>query len=434
MSEQVIPKLKITICGDAEIGKTCLLISYRSNSSQSLPSIFNGIKFNKEILIGSAQHTVNINLCDTSTEQEYTQFRIKSFKDCDICLVCFDIFNLLSLQNVGTRWIPEIQQFAPNSLIVLIGLKCDLRNTGNENEISKETITEYQTKYNIIDYVETSALKKINISRAFELGIERCLVNDSENKYREYRALSATSLDGNEINDDTPSSLNSIMKTHRRQWTEHLQSMQWDNDSILRNRNDTNITFATNATTISNNSVPDQQQQGQGQQQPDLYRNNSAMSTYSTTSMPPQQQMAMYQQQQQQQQQMYYKQYGQQQPSVYRQTSAPTNMMGYQQQGMLQNVMENQQQGVVPPPPPPPSGHNIANLGPKPQLLAVVDSPEFRGGQSGTNDFNEPLLLNGNKKTASHVGSVSIDYELNGNESDDEQDEKRKKGACCIIL
>ena len=82
-------------------------------------------------------------------------------------------------------------------------------------------------------------------------------------------------------------------------------------------------------------------------------------------------------------------------------------------------------------------GHNIHNqlMGPKPQLLAVVDSPEFRGGPNGTNDFNEPLLLNGNKKTASHVGSVSIDYELNGkDESDDDEDEKRKKGACCIIL
>ena len=99
--------------------------------------------------------------------------------------------------------------------------------------------------------------KKINISLVFELGIEKCLANDSENKYREYRALSATSLDGNEINDETPSSLNSIMKTHRRQWTEHLQSMQWDNESILRNRNDTNITFASNPTTISNNSMID---------------------------------------------------------------------------------------------------------------------------------------------------------------------------------
>ena len=161
MSE-VIPKVKITICGDAEIGKTCLLISYRSNSSQSLPSIFNGITFNKDIVIDNVQHKVNINLCDTSTEQEYTQFRIKSYKNCDICLVCFDIFNLSSLQNVGTRWIPEIQQFAPNSLIILIGLKCDLRKTQNQNAISKETITEYQQKYNIKDYVETSALKKKN--------------------------------------------------------------------------------------------------------------------------------------------------------------------------------------------------------------------------------------------------------------------------------
>lgn len=426
-SQEEIPNVKVVVIGDAEIGKTCLLISYRSKSSQSLPSIFNGITVNKTITINNQQTMVNINLCDSSTEEQYNQFRIKSYKNCDICLVCFNIFSLTSLQNIGTIWIPEIQKYAPNSLIILIGLKCDLRGNEKykETEITPEIIKEYQTKYNIIHYIETSALRKININQAFEIGIEKLLSNDNndDNNFREYRALSATSIvDENEINENDPSqsSLNSIMKTHRRQWTEHLQSMGLDsNDSILRNRDDTNISFPNANISMGGSSITNPQQ----------YRIST---TSSITPQQQQQQMAIYQQQQQYYQQ-YYRHNQVQQQQQQQQQNTNYQQQGFQaynnsNQGLLPNVMENQSSdnklNVIPPPPPPPP------------MLNVIDSPSVGSGQKG-NDFNEPLLLNGQKKTASHVGSVSIDYEMgqnNDEDDDDEQDKKRKKGSCCIIL
>eukprot|EP01084_Bolivina_argentea_P157377 274265_1 len=271
MATRQISKVKITVVGDEAVGKTCLLISYRSNSTQMIPSIFDAIQFNKTININNMEESVKIKLCDTSSEDQYQQLRIKSYKKVDICLVTFDILNINSLQNIGTKWIPEIQTNAPNCLIMLIGLKCDLRGKGHHAEIPIETIKEYQNTYNIIDYIETSALKKINIEKAFNIGIEKHLIS-STNKHKQ----SDFSVANDEIDDVVPTSLTSIMNTHQKQWNQHLYSMGLDsNVSMLGTSAITNNTFPVNA---SMNSDLWQQQQ--------YYRNNSTMSNnYNNNNM-----------------------------------------------------------------------------------------------------------------------------------------------------
>lgn len=45
----------------------------------------------------------------------------------DVVLLCFSIANPTSLRNCKNVWYPEIRRFCPNTPIVLVGCKNDLR-------------------------------------------------------------------------------------------------------------------------------------------------------------------------------------------------------------------------------------------------------------------------------------------------------------------
>merc|ERR550525_1770284 len=120
-------KVKITVIGDEGVGKTCLLMSFRPNNSSLVPSVFEGIMVEKDLSIHSKTTLMQLNLCDTQSTGDYLSLRIKSYRNCDIIFVCFDIGDVHSLQSVTDQWLPEVSQYARNALLVLIGLKSDIR-------------------------------------------------------------------------------------------------------------------------------------------------------------------------------------------------------------------------------------------------------------------------------------------------------------------
>merc|ERR550525_1601532 len=120
-------KVKIAVIGDEGVGKTCLLMSFRPNNSSLVPSVFEGIMVEKDLSIHSKTTLMQLNLCDTQSTGDYLSLRIKSYRNCDIIFVCFDIGDVHTLQSVTDHWLPEVAQYARNALLVLIGLKSDIR-------------------------------------------------------------------------------------------------------------------------------------------------------------------------------------------------------------------------------------------------------------------------------------------------------------------
>lgn len=45
----------------------------------------------------------------------------------DVVLLCFSVANRISLRNCRVMWYPEIRKFCPNTPILLVGCKNDLR-------------------------------------------------------------------------------------------------------------------------------------------------------------------------------------------------------------------------------------------------------------------------------------------------------------------
>ena len=81
-------------------------------------------------------------------------------------LLVFDLTNESSFLNVR-NWITEIQAnaYSENVSMILVGNKCDLET---ERIISKARAMDF-AKQNHIDYIETSALKNINVAESIRL-------------------------------------------------------------------------------------------------------------------------------------------------------------------------------------------------------------------------------------------------------------------------
>ncbi|KAH0923208.1 hypothetical protein HID58_023226 [Brassica napus] len=98
--------IKCVTVGDGAVGKTCLLISYTSNTfpTDYVPTVFDN--FSANVVVNGA--TVNLGLWDTAGQEDYNRLRPLSYR--------------------GADWIPELTHYAPGVPIVLVGTKLDLRD------------------------------------------------------------------------------------------------------------------------------------------------------------------------------------------------------------------------------------------------------------------------------------------------------------------
>jgi small GTP-binding protein len=60
--------------------------------------------------------------------KDYDRLRPLSYPQTDVFLICFSIIGPTSYQNVKSKWVPEVTHHCPNTKIILVGTKLDLRD------------------------------------------------------------------------------------------------------------------------------------------------------------------------------------------------------------------------------------------------------------------------------------------------------------------
>lgn len=174
---------KVVVVGDGAVGKTCLLISYTSNTfpQDYIPTVFDN--YTKNTLY-EGQH-FKLELWDTAGQEDYDRLRPLSYPQTDIFLVCFSIVEPSSFKNVKNKWIPEIRHHSNEDIkIILVGTKADLRHnphtldhleeSGNE-PVSVTEINKLVKELNLADYVECSAATQTGVEEVFETAIKSVL-------------------------------------------------------------------------------------------------------------------------------------------------------------------------------------------------------------------------------------------------------------------
>ncbi|KAK5577825.1 hypothetical protein RB653_002773 [Dictyostelium firmibasis] len=166
--------IKCVIVGDGSVGKTCMLISYTTNGfpSEYIPTVFDNYCAN--LMLDGKPYSIG--LWDTAGQEDYDRLRPLSYPYTDVFLICFSIISSASLENVTTKWYPEITHHAPGVPIILVGTKQDIRNDkesiGKLRERNIELVPyekglQKAKEINAI-YLEASALTQIGLKNVFD--------------------------------------------------------------------------------------------------------------------------------------------------------------------------------------------------------------------------------------------------------------------------
>nr|ABD65425.1 Rac [Suberites domuncula] len=181
--------IKCVVVGDGSVGKTCMLISYTTNSfpGEYVPTIFDNYTAN--VFVDG--RPISLGLWDTAGQDDYDRLRPLSYPDTDVFLICFSLVNPNSFSNVGDKWHPEINHHAPGVPKILVGTKLDLRDNPGELERLRSRrqtpITAAQgdamrKKVGAVVYKECSALTQAGLKDIFDEAIKVVLFPATQEK------------------------------------------------------------------------------------------------------------------------------------------------------------------------------------------------------------------------------------------------------------
>lgn len=192
--------MKCVIVGDGAVGKTCVLISYTTNTfpGEYIPTVFDNYSAN--VMVDN--RPINLGLWDTAGQEDYDRLRPLSYPQTDVFLICFSVVSRASFENVKCKWLPEIRHHAPGVPFILVGTKSDLRDDEETlqklkekklDPITKEQGEELRTELGAYIYLECSALTQKGLKLVFDEAI-RCVIINQQNPKTKHRSLKCSIL------------------------------------------------------------------------------------------------------------------------------------------------------------------------------------------------------------------------------------------------
>lgn len=190
--------IKLVVVGDGGVGKTCLLISYTTNTfpNDYIPTVFD----NYSALVMIDGEPIKLGLWDTAGQTEYDRLRPLLYPQTEIFLCCFSVVSPALFNNIKLKWIPEILHHSPKDiLILLVGTKVDMRDEPhvidelaekNQKPITYEQGVKLARELGAVKYMECLAATQVGVKEIFDYSIRAVL--DPPNSKTEYVTTTTT--------------------------------------------------------------------------------------------------------------------------------------------------------------------------------------------------------------------------------------------------
>eukprot|EP00253_Pinus_taeda_P000241 PITA_00241 len=169
--------IKCVTVGDGAVGKTCMLISYTSNTfpTDYVPTVFDN--FSANVVVDGT--SVNLGLWDTAGQEDYNRLRPLSYRGADVFILAFSLISRASYENVSKKWIPELRHYAPGVPIILVGTKLDLREDKQfyadhpgALPVTTDQGDDLRKQIGAAFYIECSSKTQQNIKAVFDAAIK----------------------------------------------------------------------------------------------------------------------------------------------------------------------------------------------------------------------------------------------------------------------
>lgn len=206
--------VKCVLVGDTAVGKTRLICARACNKHVSLsqlltthvPTVFaiDQYRIYKDVLERSWEvvDSVNVSLRLWDTFGDINKDRRFAYGRSDVILLCFSIANRASLRNCRLMWYPEIRRFCPQTPVILVGCKNDLRymyrdetylsyfgdrspfvRAARKSDLVMPDEARAVAKELGIPYYESSVLTYFGVNEVFENAIRAALINRRRERF-----------------------------------------------------------------------------------------------------------------------------------------------------------------------------------------------------------------------------------------------------------
>ncbi|XP_067110383.1 ras-related protein Rab-19-like isoform X2 [Osmerus mordax] len=152
---------KIILIGDSNVGKTCVVQSFKSGSFSAKQQNTIGVDFTVRTLDIEGKR---VKVWDTAGQERFRTITQSYYRSAHGAMIAYDITRRGTFDSVP-HWIREVELYgAANVLLVLIGNKCDMEE---QREVPFEESCSLAEERGILAALETSAKEAQYVEEAF---------------------------------------------------------------------------------------------------------------------------------------------------------------------------------------------------------------------------------------------------------------------------
>ncbi|XP_066524679.1 ras-related protein Rab-19 [Hoplias malabaricus] len=165
---------KIIFIGDSNVGKTCVIHSFKSGEFRDKHHNTIGVDFTVHSMDIDGKK-VKLQIWDTAGQERFRTITQSYYRSAHGAMIAYDLTRRTTFDSLP-HWIQAVEQYgAANVVFVLIGNKCDL---APQRQVLFEDACTLAEQTGALAALETSAKENHNVQEAFELMARELIVRN----------------------------------------------------------------------------------------------------------------------------------------------------------------------------------------------------------------------------------------------------------------